>query len=105
MSRKIVQKSAGETRTYHLNDDGLVVERKIDVTDILEQNRKDRAEYTRGSMIGNTQRHFQKVASVPAEIYFRWTQQFGTPRQNPKKWKQLLNDADNHYMRTTEGSL
>ena len=105
MAKKFSEKSANELRTYEFDGDNFSVTREIDVTDVLAQNEQDRNYYRPGQMIGNTQRHFQKVASIPAEIYFRWTHMFGTPQENPTRWKKLLNDPDNKYMRTSEGRL
>ena len=105
MTTKFIQRSPDEVRTFEFDGDNLSIKREIDVTDVLAQNKAERALYRPGQMIGNTQRHVQKVADVPAEIYFRWMQMFGSPRENPKKWKQLLNDPDHKYMRTSEGRL
>ena len=57
------------------------------------------------SMIGNTQKHLQKVADIPAPIYYELINKFGQPRDNPKAWKRWLNDYDNRFFRTTGGTI
>jgi len=56
-------------------------------------------------MIGNTQKHLQKVADIPAPIYYELIEKFGQPRDNPKAWKRWLNDYDNRFFRTTGGTI
>jgi hypothetical protein len=56
-------------------------------------------------MIGNTQRHQQKIAEIPSVIYYDLLKKFGQPRDNMKAWKRWLNDPDNRAFRTTGGRV
>jgi len=72
---------------------------------LLDVNRAAANEYRKGGLIGDTQRHMQHVAEIPADLYFQWVRDYGEPSQNPTKWKQLLNDSNNAYLRTGGGRI
>lgn len=55
---------------------------------------------------GGTQRHRQRIASIPASIYNLWADVLGHPcEENQKEWFKRLNDPNNAYMRTGGGHL
>jgi len=57
-------------------------------------------------MLGNTQRHQQKVAEIPATVYYDLVKKLGEPRHdNLKAWKRWLNDPENRAWRTTGGRV
>lgn len=107
MSKKIqsYDQTTGVTETVTMNDDGMIIEREQDVSGLVSENRAIEAASRRGTLIGNTQKHVRKIASIPSALYFRWCREFGEPRQNPAKWSELLNDPDNRYLRTGGGAV
>jgi hypothetical protein len=99
-------KSTGKETWLHDNiDGGFTVEQKQHVKQVIESAKSKANEYERGSLIGNTQRHWQQVAEIPSSIYLELRQRFGDPRDNPKDWKKWLNDYNNRYFRTSGGSV
>jgi len=56
-------------------------------------------------MIGNTQRHMKHVADIPSTLYYDLVGKHGTPKENPRFWKAWLNDYDNRFFRTSEGTI
>lgn len=72
---------------------------------ILNYTKAKANEWRRGSLIGNTQRHYQKVAELPNDIYAHLREKYGPLHQNPKAWKKWLNDIDNMHWRTGGGHL
>jgi hypothetical protein len=99
-------KSTGKETWLHDNiDGGFTVEQKQHVKQVIESAKLKANEYERGSLIGNTQRHWQQVAEIPSSIYLELRQRFGDPRDNPKDWKKWLNDYNNRYFRTSGGSV
>ena len=60
------------------------------------------------SMIGNTQRHMQHVASIPLPIYYLWKSVLGDPHLDEtanKKWIARLNSSEFRKFRTGGGHL
>jgi len=55
--------------------------------------------------MGNTQRHQQKVAEIPATLYYDLVKKLGDPKHNMAAWKRWLNDPENRFFRTTGGSV
>jgi hypothetical protein len=99
-------KSTGKETWLHDNvDGGFTVEQKQHVKQVIETAKVKANEYERGSLIGNTQRHWQQVAEIPSSIYLELRQRFGDPRDNPKDWKKWLNDYNNRYFRTSGGRV
>ena len=45
-----------------------------------------------GQMIGNTQRHVEHVAEIPVTVFHHLTATFGSPSENPKAWRNWLNE-------------
>ena len=89
--------------THEVGEHGIVTEQ--DVSPVLDQAKQKESLWRPGQMIGNTQRHQQKVAEIPTAVYFDLLKKYGQPKNNPKPWKKWLNDPDNKYFRTTGGSV
>ena len=54
----------------HQNNDGsTVIEQKQRFDTLVKLNRQMNNDYTKGNMIGNTQRHMQHVAEIPNVVY------------------------------------
>lgn len=71
-------KSTGKETWLHDNvDGGFTVEQKQHVKQVIETAKVKANEYERGSLIGNTQRHWQQVAEIPSSIYLELRQRFG----------------------------
>ena len=70
---------------------------------LVEQNRREANEFRPGSLIGNTQDHRRKVASIPSIVYMDLVEKFGDPNDNPKAWRKWLTDPDNRLFRTDGG--
>jgi hypothetical protein len=50
--------------------------------------------------------HQQKVAEIPATLYYEMVKKLGEPRHdNLKAWKRWLNDPENRAWRTTGGRV
>ena len=90
----------------HQNDDGSTVFEQTQRFDaLIKLNRQMSNDYQKGSMIGNTQRHIHHVAEIPNVVYNHLIEKFGQPRENPKAWRQWLNDSENRDFRTGGGNL
>lgn len=85
------------------DDKTVITEQKVD--HIIENAQRAASEYRPKSMIGHTQRHQQKVAEIPAVLYFDLVKKFGDPKHNPKAWKRWLNDNENQLFRTGGGRV
>tara|TARA_R100000700_G_scaffold17295_1_gene23870 strand:- start:353 stop:694 length:342 start_codon:yes stop_codon:yes gene_type:complete len=96
--------SKKETYMKWDGDDATVItEQKVD--HIIKSAQAQNAEYKKGSMIGHTQRHQQKVAEIPTTLYFDLIKKLGDPKHNAKAWKRWLNDPDNRLFRTGGGNV
>ena len=109
MAKKIVVDTDGiskkTTMEYDANEQEYIIktEQNIDPVKDLAKNQLDL--HRPGDLIGNTQKHFQKVGEIPAVLYHELMVKFGTPRENPKAWLRWLQDKDNEAFRTTNGRL
>ncbi|MBT7943447.1 MAG: hypothetical protein HN719_08840 [Alphaproteobacteria bacterium] len=93
-------------KTWLTDDaDGLGIQTEQDATAVLATAKAEEAAWRPGQMIGNTQRHHQKVAEIPTALYFDLLAKFGDPKHNKKKWLAWLQDNDNKHFRTTGGRL
>lgn len=98
--------ASGKETYAHFSEDGKIIfESKQNVDPILSQNARERNEYRSNSLIGNTQKHQQKVAEIPTALYHQLIQELGQPKDNPKGWKKWLNDYDNRFFRTSGGRV
>ena len=107
MSKKLISfDPVTKKKTWLTEDvDGLGFETQQDTSAIVDAAKSQEIEWRPGQMIGNTQKHQQKVAEIPNVIYYDLLKRFGEPKDNPKAWKAWLNDADNRAFRTTGGSI
>jgi hypothetical protein len=108
MSKRLISKDAqrGTEVWMHDNvDGGWTIEQKQHVSQVLERNKAMRDEWQKGQLLGNTQKHWQQVADVPAALYMQLTEKFGEPKDNPKEWRKWLNDYDNRFFRTGGGHI
>jgi len=93
-------------KTYLTEDvDGLGHETEVDVSKVMTYAKEKESEHQKGSMIGNTQRHHQKVAEIPETLYYELLAKLGNPKHNKKAWMKWLQDSDNKVFRTTTGRL
>lgn len=98
--------AAGKETVMEFDRDGqatVIQTQKVD--HILENNRRQMNDWQYGKLIGNTQRHHQKVAEIPNQLYLQLKEKFGHPADNPKDWAKWLNDPNNRYFRTGGGYL
>ena len=108
MKKRLVStdKIAGKETWAHIEDDGnMVFETKQNIDNLIKKNREEQNAYRKDSLIGNTQRHQQKVAEIPTALYHKLLLELGEPRDNPNGWKKWLNDYDNRVFRTSGGSV
>lgn len=103
--KKTILKNDLKTSTLHFNEGGMVYETKHKIDGILNNNKAQANDYQPGKLIGDTQRHKQKVADIPTALYFELVQKFGQPKDNPKAWRKWLNDPDNRFFRTGGGNV
>ncbi len=71
---------------------------------LLKLNKHMSDDWKPGQLIGS-QKHIAHVAEIPNIIYNELVQKFGRPNDNPKAWKQWLNDNQNRVFRTGGGYI
>jgi hypothetical protein len=106
MKKLLTEDRVAGKKTYFQtegDDTHVVTEQKVD--HILEHNKRQANDWKSGSMIGNTQRHHQKVAEIPATLYYDLVKKLGDPRHNLQAWKKWLNDPENRFFRSTGGTV
>ena len=106
MKKLLTEDRVAGKKTYFQtegDDTHVVTEQKVD--HILEHNKRQANDWRSGSMIGNTQHHHQKVAEIPATLYYDLVKKLGDPRQNLNAWKKWLNDPENRFFRSTGGTV
>jgi len=52
-----------------------------------------------------TQKHMAHIAEIPNVLYHHLLKTLGKPSENPKAWKQWLNDSENRAFRTGGGNV
>ena len=98
--------ASGKETVMEFNRDGeATVIQKQKVDHIIESNKQQMNGWEYGKLIGNTQRHHQKVAEIPNQLYMQLREKFGHPADNPKDWAKWLNDPENRFFRTGGGRL
>ena len=95
----------GKKTYFHGEADGNYVSTEMDGTPILKTAKEEANSWRYGSLIGNTQKHKQKVADIPAPLYYSLVEKFGQPKENPTEWRRWLNDRENRFFRTTGGTV
>ena len=106
MKKLLTEDRVAGKKTYFQtegDDTHVVTEQKVD--HILEHNKRQANDLNSGSMIGNTQHHHQKVAEIPATLYYDLVKKLGDPRHNLQAWKKWLNDPENRFFRSTGGTV
>ena len=95
----------GSASHFSCDADGKVTISNVQRFDgLLDQNEKERNGYRKHHHRGD-QKHVRKVAEIPEIIFHELEAKFGRPEQNPKAWKKWLNNYDNRFFRTSQGSL
>jgi hypothetical protein len=73
------------------------------VSNILDAAKEEANDWRYGNLMGNTQKHKQKVGEIPATIYYDLLKKFGQPKDNPKEWLKWL--EQNKDFKATGGRL
>ena len=108
MTKRLVSRDAitGKETWAHIENDGnMIFETTQNIDNLIKSNREQQNEYRKNSLIGNTQRHQQKVAEIPTALYHKLLIELGEPRDNPNGWKKWLNEYDNRVFRTSGGTV
>ncbi|MEL0019834.1 MAG: hypothetical protein VW709_08145 [Rickettsiales bacterium] len=104
MKLKLSESSGKKTWMQFDGDDmNIVTEQQVDP--IIEANKRLANDWRYGNLIGNTQRHQQKVAEIPSALYYDLVKKLGDPKHNLKAWKRWLNDPENRAFRTIGGTV
>ena len=97
---------AGKKTWMEFDRDGeATIVQQQEISPILEANKQSQNAWEYGKLIGNTQRHHQKVAEIPNLLYVQLKEKFGHPADNPKDWAKWLNDPDNRHFRAGGGRI
>ena len=103
---KLIQKDEVRTQTAHDSDNGeIVVATTQDVTDIVEQNKK---EYNATNGRWGDDIFDNKIASIPLTVIDDLNKagiMRGFAVLDQKKFKAWLNNPDNRFFRTRQGSV
>ena len=109
MAKKITVATDGvskkTTMEYDANEEHYVYKTEQNIDPIRDLAKSQRDFHRPGDLIGNTQKHWQKVGEIPAVLYHELLLKFGEPRDNPKAWMRWLQDKYNEAFRTTTGRL
>ena len=93
----------GKKTYFHGEADGNYVKTEQEVGNILDAAKEEANDWRYGNLMGNTQKHKQKVADIPTVIYYELLSKFGQPRDNPKAWLKWL--EENKNFKATGGKL
>lgn len=95
----------GQQVNWHLNTDGSThVEHTQRFDNLMKLNQHMNNDWQYGQMRGS-QKHMAHVAEIPNVVYAQLVEKFGKPHENPKAWKQWLNDSENRAFRTGGGYI
>jgi hypothetical protein len=86
----------------------MVVQRFVDpkvIRAVAEQARHDREIHKKGTMLGNTQRHWRKIGSLPSAMHAQLKERMGSAAQDPKAWRKLWNSGEYAEFRASEGRV
>lgn len=90
----------------HNTDDGIVIATEQDITEIIEQNKR---EYNASSTTwGDGDVFSNKIASIPFTVIDELNKQKimrGFHVLDSKRFKAWLNDPDNRFFRTKQGTV
>ncbi len=98
-------KITGKKTTLESDVDGLSHKTVVNVDPVLDFAKTQEKEWRPNSLIGNTQRHQQKIADIPAPLFFELQRKLGDFKHNKKAWLKWLSNPENKYFRTTGGNL
>lgn len=97
--------NSGKTVNWVTDTDGSQrIETRQDFGNLLKLNKHMSDDWQYGQMRG-TQKHMAHVAEIPNVVYHELVKKFGKPSDNPKAWKQWLNDSENRAFRTGGGNI
>jgi hypothetical protein len=103
---KLPLSQAPGKKTYMQTDgDDIHVVTEQQVDPIIAANKRMANDWRYGSLIGNTQRHQQKVAEIPGNLYHQLVEKLGEPKHNLTAWKKWLNDPENRHFRSIGGTV
>ena len=106
MTIKTLKETTNKKTVAQFDDAGFVTDIfSIHKADKILAANRDKRNADQHSMVGDTQRHMKHVADIPQALYFDLVQKHGAPRDNPRFWKQWLNDYDNRFFRTSGGAI
>ena len=95
----------GKQVSMHQNTDGSTfIEQRQNFDNLVKLNTHMNNEWRVGQLRGS-QKHMAHVAEIPNIVYAHLVEKFGKPADNPKAWKQWLNDSQNRAFRTGGGHL
>jgi len=106
MAKKVVNVNnitGGVTTMEDQPEGGFLIQTATNIDPVKDLAKAEANEYRPGSMIGDTQKHHQKIGEIPMPIYHQLIEKFGQPNQNPKEWRKWL--MINSAFRTTGGQL
>ena len=93
-------------KTFLTSDlDGLGIKTEVNVDPVLDLAKAQETEWRPNSLVGNTQKHQQKIAEIPAPLFFELQKKFGDFKHNKNDWLRWLSDPETKYFRTTGGKL
>lgn len=100
----ITDPTTGKTVYLQSDTDGdhIVTEQRFDT--LLKINKQMSDDWNYGQMRG-TQKHMAHIAEIPNVLYHHLLKTLGKPSENPKAWKQWLNDSENRAFRTGGGNV
>ena len=94
--------SLGLTEAFHVNGDECAIQTTADVQPILDMNK-----YLANDGDGySPSRELRRIASVPLIVIEKWRNELGVDvfnKDHARKVRQLLNDADWRFLRTSPG--
>ena len=108
MSKRLLRNDSqrrSQTWLHENEGGGWTIEQKQHVGHVLEHNKRLRDSWQKGQLTGNTQKHWQQVAEIPANVFMELKEKFGDYKDNPKAWRKWLNDYDNRFFRTSGGNV
>ena len=103
---KLLKKDELRQSVSHDTDDGIVIATQQDVTDIIEQNKR---EYNTSSTTwGDGDVFSNKIASIPFTVIDELNKQKimrGFHVLDQKRFRAWLNDPDSRFFRTKQGTI
>jgi hypothetical protein len=104
--RRLLDSDGHVVKTFHYDDNRIVIQQTQDVEAIVEDNKRRQSERPTG--------FFRKLASVPTVVLYQWMLKDGIApgvfmrmkKAEKMAWyRRHLNDSDNKYLRTVEGQI